>query len=83
VAAFLQKFADPLVETIATADDNQVADGKTILSFSQAQAKVRDLAKNFARPGPTLRSSPSRRRSRLICPATEAATSTRALQCMY
>jgi hypothetical protein len=40
------------LETIATADDNQVADGKTILSFSQAQAKVRDLAKQFREAGP-------------------------------
>lgn len=34
-----------IVETIATADDTQDADGKTVLNFNQAQAKARDLAK--------------------------------------
>ena len=33
------------VETIGTADDNQDADGTTILTFHQAQAKVREIAK--------------------------------------
>jgi integrase len=39
-------------ETIATADDNQVADGKTILSFSQAQKKVLEVAKQYRDAGP-------------------------------
>jgi integrase len=40
------------LETIATADDNQVADGKTILSFSQAQKKVLEVAKQYREAGP-------------------------------
>ncbi len=35
------------VETIGTADDNQDADGETILTFNQARNKVRELAKRY------------------------------------
>jgi len=38
------------VETIASADDVQAADGNTILSWSQAQAKARDLAAERRNP---------------------------------
>jgi len=40
------------VETFATADDNQEADGHEILSFYQAQKKVRELAKQYRTHGP-------------------------------
>src|ERR1700730_17434022 len=36
-----------IVETIGTADDNQDADGAQILSFYQAQTKVRGIAKQY------------------------------------
>lgn len=35
------------VETIATADDHQDADGQAILSFYQAQGKIREIAKRY------------------------------------
>lgn len=41
------------VETIATADDFQDADGKTILNFSQAQARARELAQAGRGVAPT------------------------------
>jgi len=36
-----------VVETIGTADDNQDADAQEILSFHQAQSKVRELARQY------------------------------------
>lgn len=41
-----------LVETIGTADDNQDADDREILTFHQAQKKIRDLAKKYRTPEP-------------------------------
>jgi hypothetical protein len=35
------------VETIGTADDKQDSDAREILSFHQAQTKVRELAKKY------------------------------------
>ncbi len=39
-------------KTIGTADDHQAADGDTILSFSQAQERARNLAKESRAPSP-------------------------------
>jgi hypothetical protein len=39
-------------ETLASSDDRQDADGKTILSFSQAQKKVLEVAKQYREAGP-------------------------------
>jgi hypothetical protein len=39
-------------ETLAASDDRQDADGKTILSFSQAQKKVLEVAKQYREAGP-------------------------------
>ncbi|MGA3341226.1 MAG: tyrosine-type recombinase/integrase [Methylocella sp.] len=43
---------DYVVETIGTADDNQDADDREILTFHQAQKKIRELAKTYRTPEP-------------------------------